>query len=85
MPAAAVNLLPERLKRKMPHYPLVPAVRLGPLAVAVPAEVRWKRFDSAENVYPQAISLNYVYKAAAPASWLLLCRLAPVRLRHSPF
>lgn len=40
MPAAAVNLLPERLKRKMPHYPLVPAVRLGPLAVAVPAEVR---------------------------------------------
>lgn len=85
IPGVAANLLPERLKRKMPHYPSVPAVRLGLLAVAVPAEVRKKRFDSAENVYPQAICWNCVYKAAGPVSWLLLCRLAPVCLRHSPF
>lgn len=33
MAAVAVDLLPEALKRKMPRYPSVPAVRLGRLAV----------------------------------------------------
>ncbi len=35
MAGVAVDLLPERLQRKMPRYPSVPAVRLGRLAVAV--------------------------------------------------
>jgi ribosomal protein S18 acetylase RimI-like enzyme len=34
MAGVAVDLLPERLQRKMPRYPSVPAVRLGRLAVA---------------------------------------------------
>ena len=35
MAGVAVDLLPERLQRKMPRYPSVPAVRLGRLAVAL--------------------------------------------------
>lgn len=34
MAGVAVDLLPERLQRKLPRYPTVPAVRLGRLAVA---------------------------------------------------
>lgn len=34
MAGVAVDLLPDALKRKMPRYPSVPAVRLGRLAVA---------------------------------------------------
>lgn len=40
MTGVAVGLLPERLQRKMPRYPSVPAVRLGRLAVAVTARGR---------------------------------------------
>ncbi len=35
MAGVAVDLLPERMQRKMPRYPSVPAVRLGRLAVAL--------------------------------------------------
>ena len=36
------------------------------------ATVRGKRFDFAENVYPRTRCFDFVYRAAAPASWGLL-------------
>lgn len=42
MAGVAVDLLPEAVKRKLPRYPSVPAVRLGRLAVAT--EMKGKGF-----------------------------------------